>query len=298
MSSRSLLRCSLALLAAAVAAPLAVPRPPVPAPKGYDLRGPALDKGLKLTIKRSSTMKDGDMEVDAPTGKLSFKVSSSETTEKEVELVAAEGRQPTRLSTRFVKGEQKATYTGQGAPPEVKQANPLVGQTVRSVLEKDAKGKRAWKHELAKGELSDEQRPYFDRFGAWSPEDGFFPARKVRVGETWEIGANDLKTFPGGGAKMKGFSAKGQGKLRAVERYGGEMCAVVEITLTVKGTQQNGGLALSIESTSKMTVYRSLRRGINLKTTGETTAKATGDKPKLTLSGKEQMVTTVAVKGG
>jgi hypothetical protein len=298
MSSRSLLRSSLALLAAAVAAPLAVPRPPVPAPKGYDLRGPALDKGLKFTLKRSSTMKDGDMEVDAPTGKLIFKVSSSETSEKEVELVAVEGRQPTRLNTKVVKGEQKVNYTGQGAPPEVKQANPLAGLTVRSALEKDAKGKRAWKHTLDKGEPTAEQKPFFERFAAWSPEDGFFPARKVRAGETWEIGTNDLRTFPGGGAKMKGFSAKGRGKLRGVERYDGEMCAVVEITLTAKGTQEHTGLALTVESTAKMTVYRSLRCGINLKTIAETNAKATSDKPKLTLTGKEKTVTTVAVKGG
>jgi hypothetical protein len=298
MSSHSLPRYPLALLTAALLAPLAVPRPPVPAPKGYDLRGPALEKGLKLTLKRSSTMKDGDLEMDAGGAKRAFKVTSVETTEKEVELLAVEGRQPTRLSTRVVKGENKLTYTGPGAPPEVKNANPLAGLTVRSDLEKDAKGKRAWKHALDKGEVTDEQRPFFDRLGAWSPEDGFFPARKVRAGESWDVGTKDLTTFAGGGPKMKGFSAKGRGKLRGVERYDGETCAVVEITLTLKGTEETGGLSLAFESTAKVTVYRSLRRGINLKTTTESTTKATSDKVKIRLSGKEQTVTTATVKGG
>jgi hypothetical protein len=291
-------RCLLALLAAALIAPAAVPRPPIPAPKGYDLRGPALEKGLKLTVKRSAAMKDGDMELDAPDGKRTFKISTVESAEKEVEVVAVEGRQPTRLTTRVVKGDQKLTYTGQGAPPEHKQANPLAGHTVNSALEKDAKGKRAWKHTLTKGEATDEQKPYFERFGAWSPEDGFFPARKVRAGDTWDVGAKDLTTFPGGGPKLKRFTAKGRGKLRGVERYAGETCAVVEVTLTFKGTEVTGGLELAVETTAKLTMYRSLRRGITLKTTAESTTKATCDKPKMTLSGKEQTVTTVTVKGG
>src|SRR5262245_27482939 len=92
------LRCTMHLLVVALTASLAIPRPPVPPPKGYDLRGPALAKGLKLTVKRTATMKDGDMDVDAGAGKMNWKVSSTDTSEKEVELVAAEGRQPTALS--------------------------------------------------------------------------------------------------------------------------------------------------------------------------------------------------------
>lgn len=298
MSPRSLLPGLLAVLAGALTASLAVPRPPLPPAKGYDLRGPALPRGLKLTVKRTASMKDGDMEVDAGAGKMAWKVSFAESSEKEVELLAVEGRQPTRLNTRLVAGEQTVSYSGMGAPPEVKQANPLAGLTVRSSLEKDAKGRRAWKHDLEKGEPGAGQKAFFERVVAWSPEDGLFPARRARVGDTWDIGTKDLTTFPGGGMKMKGFRAKGKGTLRAVEKYQGEMCALVEITLTVQGTQQTGGLDLALEAVTKTTTYRSLARGLNLKATSETTIKASADSPKVRLVGQERAVTTVTVKGG
>lgn len=284
-------RACLSLLALALAAAAAWPRPPLPPPKGHDLRGPAIPKGLVLTIKTTATMKDGELSLDPGTGKMSFKVSFTGSSEKVAELLAVTARQPTHVRTKVVNDLQKAEYAGQGAPPTVATPSPLIDQVVESKLVE-----KKWQHVLANEKSTDEIKSALGKFGPWSPEDGLFPPRKVRVGDSWDVDTKDLVTFAGGGAKVKGFTGKGKGKLRAIERYRGEPCAVVEYTLTTKGTQHDGPMALTVASTIKLTVYRSLRLGITLRSVAEADIKASGDQFKVSMTGVQKTETVTTVK--
>src|SRR5262245_56742669 len=95
----------LARIVVALAPPLAA-RPPLPEGKGHDLRGPALKKGLKLTVKTTITLKDADLE---SRNGVKRKLNVVRAEELEVELAAVKGRQPTRINTKVVKAESTQT---------------------------------------------------------------------------------------------------------------------------------------------------------------------------------------------
>lgn len=284
-------RACLSLLAVALAAAAAWPRPPLPPAKGYDLRGPALPKNLKLTIKTTASMKDGQLSLDIGNNPISYKVSYTGGSEKVAEMLAVTGRQPTHIRTRVVRDSQTAEYAGANAPPSVTTPSPLLGQTVESKL-----ADKKWKHAVTAEKVSDEMTAALGRFAPWSPEDGLFPARKVRVGDSWDVDTKDLVTFAGGGVKLKGFTGKGKAKFRAVERCQGEPCAVVDYDLTTKGTQQESNVTMTLASTIKLTVYRSLRHGVTLKSVAEADIKATSEQFKLSMTGTQKTETLTTIK--
>lgn len=277
---------SLALLAVMLAAPLAVSRPPLPAAKGHDLRGPALEQGLQLTVKTTISCKDLPLE----SGERKQKLSISRTEELEVVFVAIKGRQPTQLRTKVAKDEARQSYPDRPFPPEL-HVYRLAGHTVASRLEKGG-----WVNTLEKGEADIHMQFSLSLFSPWSPDDGLFPVRPVPVGATWDVDPKGLTYFFG--AYMSptpgGFTVKGKGKLRAVEKYQGQPCAVVDFDLALTGKEKNGR---AWSATLKRTVSRSLKVGVNLKTVCDSEWQVSGGgKSHFKMSGKQKQQTVVTVK--
>jgi hypothetical protein len=217
------------------------------------------------------------------------KLTTARAEELEVDLTAAEGRQPTRVKTRVVKAETRQSYPDRPWPPEW-HVHRLSGRTVVSQL-----GKGGWTSALEKGEADDNMKFTLSLFRPWSPEDGLFPARTVSVGATWDIDPKALTSFPCAfvSPRPDSFTLKGKGKFRAVEKHQGQPCAVVEYNLTLKG-KEKGGRAWA--ATLKLTVYRSLRDGVNLKTVCDSDLRAADAEPGFKMSGKQKLETVVTVK--
>jgi hypothetical protein len=261
-------------------------RPPLPEAKGHDLRGPALKKGLVLTVKATSSIKDADLELTGPDDVIKTKTSTTQSRELKHELLAVEGRTTTKQRVTVVKMKQTSTVMG----TEIEVPTPLAGHAFVC-----AKVNGEWKvkPEKAGADLPGSE----DAMLPWLAEDDLYPARRVKVGESWAVGAKAMQKYYGEWARMTDVTGKMKGKLRAVEKFQGERCAVVDFEARVKGKLKAGATVMSYEATSRITVYRSLSSGINLKKTSEVSrATSYGEPTPIKMKGKEKVEMVATVK--
>jgi len=264
-------------------------RPPLPETKGHDLRGPALKKGLVLTIKTTTSLKDSEVELTGPDGSVTkTKTSNSQTTEYKCEVLAVEGRAVTKQRVTFIK--MKSSISVDGKEMDV----PIPAEETPYLCEK-VKGE--WKVKPEKGEAGETVKTMAGAVPPWTTEDELYPARRVKVGESWEVGAKALQAAFGESARMTDVTGKMKGKLRAVEKYQGELCAIVEFDARIKGKVKTAGQTAALASTSKLTVYRSLASGITLKSISNgDMASSFGGPAAIKVKGKEKRESVTTVK--
>jgi hypothetical protein len=268
----------------------AAARPAPPVPKRYDLRGPALKKGLVLVVSTTSEMKDADADTVSGEGVVNrSKASGKLARELKYELLAVEGRVATRQRLTFNKATLTSTMNG------VEGKVPLGVDGKAFLCEQRAGGK--WKVKLDKGS-GDHMTDSLEKvLTPWAPGDDWVPAERVAVGATWWRGSKALQDSFSEWGRLKDAKGRLRGKLRAVQKYRGEPCAVIDVELTIKGrTQVPGLLPMDVDVTSKVTIYRSLETGINLKAALESRFVQTTDEGALkqaTGTQKTEILTTV-----
>lgn len=268
-------------------------RPPLPEAKGHDLRGPALKKGLVLTVKTTSAAKDMESEFVGPDGaKTVIRTGTRHDREMKYEVLAVAGRALAKQRITYVKGKLASSLEG-------KEVTDLpLPQVGKVFISEYAKGR--WTTRAERPEAKDDPdglRIEAATICPWTTEDELYPARRVKVGETWEVGAKALQTVFADSAQLTEVTGKMKGKLRAVEKYQGELCAVIDFDLKIKGKVKAGDSEMNVDTTSKIIAYRSLVSGITLKMTGESTMNTTMGEPlKMTIKGKEKTVMLTTVK--
>lgn len=228
--------------------------------KTYDLRGPALRKGLTLQTNTTLNIKDADTTLKVMGQSLKMKMSMTMISDEEQKVLEVQGREVTK-SQAHIRKERAIITSDFAGGMEITQPTELEGQTVISELV----GKGKWKHHLLDAQPTEKQKKELDNRIGIENDDDLYPGEKVAVGHEWEVPAEALRKLFGN-AIVK-VSGKVKQKFIKVETVDGEECAVVEFQGKIKGKMKNedGEPTIDVEMEMRGTAWRSLRMGVEIK---------------------------------
>lgn len=244
--------------------------------KKYDLRGPAPQVNQVYHSKMTLTIKDAATTVKFMGVKLDGKTSMVMTGEEEAKVLAVDGRNVTKCQTKIIKERADITADIGGMSMTTTEPTELEGEIVISERVGDGK----WKHKLVDTQPTEKQKKELDQRLGLENEDDLYPAEKVKVGHEWTANAAALTKLLGNSfTDVKGEIKQ---KFLKLENVDGEECAVIESNGTIKGKMKDddGEATLDAEMTLKVTAWRSLKTGVELK------GKMEG---KIALSGKQKV---------
>jgi hypothetical protein len=255
--------------------------------KTYDLRGPAPIKGQVTISKTKMKIKDADTILKVAGQTIKVKVTMDITGEEEQKVLAVDGRNVTKCQSKIIKdrSDMVADFPGMQMPETI--VNELEGEIVIS----ERMGDDKWKHSLVDTKPTDKQKKELDNRNGIENEDDLYPAEKVKVGHTWKVEAKALtKLF---GNSFTDITGELKQKFLKIEEVAGEECAVIESTGAVKGKMKDdeGEPNLDVEMDLKVTSWRSIKSGVDLKEKFEGKIKFSGTqkiddmKVEITLSG-------------
>jgi hypothetical protein len=231
--------------------------------KTYDLRGPAPTKGQVFISKMTLKIKDADTTLKVMGMALKGKVTMNMVGEEEQKVLAVEGRNVTKCQSKINKESAEITFDLGGANDTKSVPTELEGEVV--ISERTGDGK--WKHSLVDTKPTEKQKKELDNRNGIENDDELFPAEKIKPGHTWKVEAKALtKLFGNSFTDIKGELNQ---KFLKVEDFSGEECAVVESTGVVKAKMKDeeGQPNLEVEMDLKVTAWRSIKTGIDLKET-------------------------------
>lgn len=231
----------------------------------YDLRGPAPKKGQAFVDHSVFTMKNANIAIGIGGIKLEGKMDMVHTTDKEIEFLGIDGRKVVKLRTKVLKDETKRKTTINGESMDETEKRELTGEIVFSEQIKDK-----WKHTLDDTKPSEKQLKELKNFDEPIPDDDLYPEQKIKVGHVWDVSAEALKKVLG--SKVEKIAGKGKSKFLRIEKVGNEECAVVETELEIKATMKEDENNIDVDLKGKITIHRSIKYCVDLKSTMEGTA--------------------------
>lgn len=231
----------------------------------YDLRGPAPKKGQVFVDHSVFTMKNANIAIGIGGIKLEGKMDMVHTTDKEIEFLGIDGRKVVKLRTKVLKDETKRKTTINGESMDETEKRELTGEIVFSEQIKDK-----WKHTLEDTKPSEKQLKELKNFDEPIPDDDLYPEQKIKVGHVWDVSAEALKKVLG--SKVEKIAGKGKSKLLRIEKVGDEECAVVETELEIKATMKEDENNIDVDLKGKITIHRSIKYCVDLKSAMEGTA--------------------------
>jgi hypothetical protein len=246
----------------ALAVCVALPALPLRAEdKTYDLRGPATKKGTVYADTTLTRIKDATVIARIGQAELKLGTASVDGDKKtEVEILAVNGHDVTRIRTHIVKDTTKLKGNLDGNDVNETEEDPLTGKVVIS----EWNGKK-WTHKLEKGEPNEKEQGKLDEFDGIAQEYALYPTGRVPVGHKWESDAATLQKGMFAAMNAVDLTGKSTSHFIKIEKVAGEDCAVIETDLSVKGTRDSKGEKAPFAMSGKRTVYRSLATGDILK---------------------------------
>jgi len=252
------------LLALTLAAATASPGRTDEEPK-VNLRGPAPQVGQVFRKTGKFQMKDADLTSQSQGTEVSGKVSLTVVSEEEVKIVAVDAGKVSRFQTKDIQDETRTVTTIAGHSSTDEDVDDLAGQVIRS-----EKREGKWTHALVDARPTEKQQKSLGRLAGWDDEEEI-PEGKQPIGRSWEQDATHMKKGLGGG--FTSVSGKVKATFVRLEKYRGELCAVIESAGRIKAkmaVDEGDGL---MDLDLKAAEYRSLRSGYVMKTTLEGTAR-------------------------
>lgn len=274
-----------ALASALLLAGLTWPFPPAPT-DGHDLRGGGVARGTVLLLEESGRLSDAILEQEVGGKRVPIEMGYTAAKTARLEVLAVEGRRPVKYRVAWSRFDRALTLAG----AQIDKESPLAGRA--AVFERKA---GAWSAAVEKPRPGDPAN-LLALVRPWACDESLYPARRVKVGQSWEVPEADLKAYFLEAAKMKLSSGKGRGTFEAVESVDGEPCAVVAFTFTLSGTTESDGTTFTTDSKDRWVVRRSLRTGLTLRGKTESESRSTlGGDLKGKLTGKESAEMTLKV---
>jgi len=232
--------------------------------KTYDLRGPAPQKGQVFVSTMKMKIKDADTTLKVMGQTLKLKMNMNMIDEEEQKILAVDGRNVTKCQTKVIK--ERAEITADiGGGMTMTESTALEGEVIISERTADKDGKSSWKHVLLDNKPTDKQKKELDHRNGMENEDELYPAEKVKVGHEWTVKAAALtKLFGNSFTDVKGEMKQ---KFLKVEKVDDVDCAVIESNGTVKGKMkdEDGDPALDVDMELKVTVWREIKTGVEVK---------------------------------
>jgi pimeloyl-ACP methyl ester carboxylesterase len=142
------------------------------------------------------------------------------------------------------------------------ERGPLHGRTVIG-----HKTGEQWAFRLASGRPdADQSAALVELAGNYAPV--LYPSRRMRIGESWEVGATSMKRWLGHDL----IRSDGRARLtfRGLAEFSGERCAVIDATIDAVGQLEDpDGNLLELRIGLEGTIYRSLESHLDLTGTME-----------------------------
>lgn len=262
----------------------------------FDLRGPAPEVGQKFISKGTLKIKDADTTMKVAGQTLNLKLNLVVTSEEEAKVLAIKGRDVTKCQTKVMKERADVTATFGGEDMTHTEPTALEKETI--ISERDGK---KWKHSLVDNKPTDKQKKELDTRNGIENDDDLYPEEKVKVGHKWKVDAAALNKLLGN--SFTDVKGKVDQVFTKTEDVDGEKCAVVDSTakLTAK-MKEDGEPTVDVEMELKVTTWKSLKTGVNVKEkfTGKIklagTVKMDDVKAEMTLSGPLSGESTTKLK--
>lgn len=221
-----------------------------------DLRGPAPTVGQTFRSVSKFELKDAEMVMTGEGRRVSAKMTLKGNTEHEARILALDQRAVTKYQLKVIKDEKEmAMRIG-----DEKLSNDDIGVLSGEVIVSTKEGGK-WKHELKSGKPTKEQAEELNSLSSWDDEDDI-PEGRHEIGHTWEVDAAHLKRLMGN--DVTAVSGKLNATVIRLEKYSGELCAVVEYRGRVKCKITIDDNPLIVDMDLTRTCYRSLNRGCTL----------------------------------
>jgi len=229
----------------------------------FNLRGPAPEKGQIYLLTAKSNGKDMTRKRKGPNGTTTRRFDEIGTVKKEFEVLAVQDGEISRLRTRVIEDRREQIMHGLKKELRKSRDRELSGQIIYS-----ERTKNGWKNFLEDAKPDDEQKRALKDFSPYKEDDLMLPAGKVKVGHEWKIDKIAFDRIFG--HQFEKLNASGTGKFPRFEKINGEELAVIEIEFTLTGSYKEEDVVTDVEFKTKNVAYRSLKTGVDRKSTQET----------------------------
>lgn len=227
--------------------------------KVYDLRGPGPRKGETFRSESVLHFKDSIVSLSVEGQVIRVKQSMTITSVEEERFLTVEGRQVIKSQTKVLKDHSKTVTHFMGEANTEEQEGALAGEVILS--ERQADG--TWKHRLIDAQPTPEQKKELQKRVGPESDDELFPDKPVPVGHQWTVDAAKMQRFFG--SSFSNLKGTVQQTFLRVEEFLGEPCAVIEAQGPVTGRMRDDEQDLRFEMDLKITTWRSLITGVDLK---------------------------------
>lgn len=262
----------------------------------YDLRGPASSVGQVLRGKMKLKIQDAETTLKIAGEKpIEMKVTMDLVNETEHKILTVDGRKITKCQSKIIQDRSDTTIEGSAKPETIRHV--LEGEIVIS----ERVGESKWKNSLVDTVLTEKLKKELEDYIGFESGDELYPEEKIPLGHTWNCKAKSLtKLFNNSFTEINGELKQ---KFVKLETFGGEECAVVESSGTVKCKMKDeeGAANTDVETQLKAIFWRSLKSGVDLKEAIDGKIKFSGpqkvggDTVQVSLSGpiKGECITTI-----
>ncbi|MBP3957686.1 hypothetical protein J8F10_20745 [Gemmata sp. G18] len=225
----------------------------------FDLRGPAPEKGQVFVSKGTLKISDADTTMKIAGQSVDLKITLVATSEEEAKVLAVDGRNVTKCQTKIIK--ERADVTANLGGQDMAHTEPTALEKETVISERDGK---SWKHSLVDTKPTEKQKKELDSRNGIENDDDLYPTEKVKVGHTWQVDAAALTKMLGN--SFSDVKGKLDQKFVKVEKVGDEECAVIQSSgkITAK-MKDDGEPTVDVEMELKITTYKSLKTGVNVK---------------------------------
>lgn len=232
----------------------------VPREAGYDLRGAAPETGRVVRSVLRFQLTEGNILITVGDQSVQGAVEMNGLQVTEDEVLAGEGLSRVRL--RYLRDTLDIRRVFDREVERDSERGPLHGRTVMG-----RKSGEQWAFRLANGRPdADQSAALVELAGNYAP--ALYPSRRLRIGESWEVGAASMKRWLGHDL----IRSDGRGRLtfRGLAEFGGERCAVIDATIDAVGQLEDpDGNLLELRIGMEGTIYRSLESHLDLTGTME-----------------------------
>jgi hypothetical protein len=238
--------------------------PPAVAGKTYDLRGPIPRIGFK--VREHTTIRGTRMNTFTKPRQraLSARTDLVYTTEKAYTVKDTLSDEVCAYETKVITGDiTLTTVDPNGRRRRSQELDDFAGASILS-----HKTDGTWHHSLLDRAPNDKQVATLPRLRVRFEDRAFFPAEPLKLAATWDVRPEHIEKLLL--TDMSAISGKVQARFARVEPISGDTLAVIEYQGAIRGRVEFGDGQEKIGSIRiDVVVYRSLGKGIDVKTTGK-----------------------------
>lgn len=228
--------------------------------RGYDMRGSTPSVGRVVHSELRFQLAEGNILITVGDQSVQGRVEMAGLQVTEDEVLSA-GTLP-RVEVRYLRDTLDIRRKFGSETERDNEYGPLHGRTVIG-----QKAGSNWAFHLAKGKPDADQLVALTELASnYAP--ALYPARRLRIGESWEVDASAVRRWLG--HDLIRSDGKARLTFRGLSKFDGERCAVIDASIDAVGQLEDpDGNMLELSIGLEGTIHRSLESHLDLAVTME-----------------------------